>query len=153
MELDDLINLSEIFVDAPDDEALTKVVESKGYKKELAERFVAFLPIAFGRIVIAQIADVSFTLNYKVKETSNEYSLTNEPIYNLAHDLAVESYEKGRITREVYSAIALRSAELVAVNKALNAGEDINGANFSTIVLFGYKTLGKSNNWFRSIFS
>jgi len=154
MNVDDLINLASVFVDAPDDdEALTKIVENRGYKIDLAERFVAFMPLAFGRVVISKIGDVSFTSNYKVKEQNQEFALNEEPIYCLAYKLAIESYEKGIIEREIFSAIATRSAELNSVNKALNAGEDINGAKFSTILLFGFNTLGKPKSWFRRIFS
>lgn len=154
MNIDDLINLSSIFVNAPDDDgALTKIVEDRGYKTDLAERFVAFMPLAFGRVVINKIGSVSFTSSYKVKEQNREFSLEEEPIYCLAYKLAFESYENGILEREVFSAIATRSAELDSVNKALNAGEDINGAKFSTILLFGFNTLGKPTNWFRRIFS
>jgi len=154
MNIEDLIKLSSVFINAPEDEMLlTKLVEAKGYKTELAERFVAFMPIAFGRVVIKQLGEVSFTSTYIVKEDGNEYSLTDEPLYCLAQSLAVESYENGTIGREVFSAIATRSAEIGSVNKALNEGIDINGAKFSPILLFGYKTLGKKQGLFGGIFS
>ncbi len=154
MNITDLINLSSVFLDAPnDDGALTKIVEGRGYKTDVAERFVAFMPIAFGRVVINKIGNVTFTSSYKVDEQNGEFSLVEEPIYRLAYELATESYDKGVLEREVFSAIATRSAELNAVSKALNSGEDINDATFSTLRLFGFKTLGEPTNWFRRIFS
>jgi len=59
MDSVELVNLASIFLDSSekDDEDLINIVEGKGFKRELAERYVAFMPIAFGRVVIKQIAD------------------------------------------------------------------------------------------------
>ena len=59
MNIEKLIELSEVFLDAPEDDAeLVHIVEGKGYDKNFAERFVAFMPLAFGRVVIDQLGTV-----------------------------------------------------------------------------------------------
>ena len=154
MDIKDLITLSEIFLNASEEDGdLVRIVEQKGYKTVDAERYVAFMPIAFGRVVINRIGKVSFSSLYKIKENSRVYSLEKEPIFCMATDLAIKCYEQGIVDKEVFSAIATRSAELNAVDKALNAGDDINGAEFAPIFLFGYKTLGKKKRWFSHLYS
>ncbi len=153
MKRDQLIQAVQYFVVASDmdDGDLVKLLHGKGLTTEDSERLVAFLPIAFSRVVIAHIGKVSFTTDYRVKETGEICSLSDEPIFVEALKLATESYHSGPVPRESFSAVALRSPELDAVNKALNAGEDINGASFRTVEFFGYKSLGK-RVWLKRLF-
>jgi parvulin-like peptidyl-prolyl isomerase len=154
MNTEDLIQLSGIFVDASDDDSeLVEALEKQSYSQAVAERYVAFMPIAFGRVVLNQIGSINFSSLYKTSEGSKEFSLNEEPIFKLAFDLATQSYEQGILDREVFSAIASRSAEFNAANKALNDGADINGATFAPVLLFGYKTLDKKKGFFRGLFS
>lgn len=113
-----------------DDGELVNHLCNEGFGLEESERLVAFLPIAFARVVIAHLAKVSFTADYRVKETNRVYLLSDEPIFVEAIKLATESYHNGLIAREAFTALASRSPELDAVNKALNDGADINGATF-----------------------
>jgi len=154
MNIENLIEISDVFVEAPDeDQDLIVQVIEKGFSKNEAERVVGFMPIAFGRAVIEQVSEVTFSEKYKVKENSKEYSLNDEPIYCTALNLAKESYDKGVIEQATFAAIATRSAELDAVNKALNEGQDLTGAKFAPVLLFGYETLGETKGWFKRVFS
>ncbi|HEY6020953.1 MAG TPA: hypothetical protein VIY48_13940 [Candidatus Paceibacterota bacterium] len=112
---------------------------------------VAFLPIAFGRVVIAHIGKINFTTRYRIQETGHSCSFSEEPIFIEAIKIATESYHTGLVPRELFSAVALRSAELDAVNKALNNGDVIDGASFNDVVFSGYKTLCK-RKWFKQLF-
>lgn len=145
MKRDQLIQVAQYFVGKTgmDDGDLVDLLHGNGLAREESERLVAFLPIAFGRVVIAHIGKVSFTTDYRVKETGKTYSLSDEPIFVEALKLAAEGYHSGLFSRESFTAVALRSPELDAVNKALNDGTDINGASFQTVEFFGYKSLGK----------
>ncbi len=145
MKRDQLIKVMQHFVGTSDmdDCDLVNLLHGKGLTREESERLVAFLPIAFARVAIVHIGKVGFTTDYRVKETGKIFSLSDEPIFVEALKLATESYHSGLVSRDSFAAVALRSPELVAVNKALNAGEDINGASFNTVVFFGYKSLGK----------
>lgn len=153
MSRDEILQVVQHFLEATDmeDGDLVDALVEKGQSKEFAEHAVAFLPIAFGRVVIVHIAQVTFTTDYQVKETKQTHSLSNEPIFVKALKLATDSYHMRLVPRKVFSAIAMRSPELLAVNKALNEGADINGASFQTLELTGYKTIGKKK-WYRCIF-
>ncbi len=154
MNTEELISLSGIFVGASDDDTeLVESLEKRGYAQAVAERYVAFMPIAFGRVIISQVGNVGFSSLYKTSESSKEFNLNEEPIFTLASDLAVQSYEQGILEQEVFSAIASRSSEFNAVNKALNDGGVIYGATFAPVLLFGYKTLGKTKGFLRGLFS
>ncbi len=148
MERGQIVQVAQYFVDASsiEDGDLVEVLISTGLARDVSERLVAFLPIAFGRVVIAHLARVSFTTDYRIKETGKVLPLSGDPIFVEALKLATESYHSGIVSREVFSAVALRSPELLAVNKALNEGADVNGASFHTVEFSGYKTLGKAGS-------
>ncbi len=149
-----MIDISDVFLEeTTEDQDLVKLIEARGIEKHNAERCVAFMPIAFGRVIINEIGNVDFSDKYKIHKSSKRYLLTEDKIYCSAMELAIESYKTGLVGREVFSAIATRSAELVAVNKALNNDSDINGAEFKDILLFGYSTIGNKKGWFGGIFS
>lgn len=153
MERNRIIQAAQHFVGKSDmdDGELVNYLCNEGFGLEESERLVAFLPIAFARVVIAHLAKVSFTTDYRVKETGSVASLSDEPIFIEAIKFATESYHNGLIPRDAFSALASRSPELDAVNKALNDGVDINGASFHTIEIFGYKSFGKMG-WLKRIF-
>lgn len=133
------------------DRELVKCLCNERFTLEESERLVAFLPMAFARVVISHLAKVSFKTDYRIKETGKIASLMDEPIFVEASKLAIESYHSDLMARETFSAVAARSAEFNAVNTALNGGVDINGASFNTVEVFGYKTFGKAG-WFNRIF-
>jgi hypothetical protein len=149
-----LIALSAIFCRAENsDEAelISKLVQG-GLGEDEAERVVAFLPIAFGRVVISQVGEVRFSRTYMTEDTGREFELDAEPIYCLALEVAKESYASGILGRERFSEIATRSAELQAVNKALNAGVKVDGSETHPVLFFGYKTLGTPRGFFKRLF-
>jgi hypothetical protein len=152
MDQEQLIKLTGYFVNSldKDDEDLVQEMVRSGETLEIAERVVVFLPIAFSRVVISHMANVTFSEEFKVKETNQLGSLLNEPIYVEALKLACESYHSGTISGDVFTAIATRSHEIDAVNKALNASVDINGSKFSPVVIFGWRTFGKQS-WFQKL--
>ena len=147
MTNDDLIKFADVFVGTldADDLTLVETLEKRGVSRYTSERYVAFMPIAFGRVVISNIAQVTFSDKYSLRESIEpiEYSLSNEPLYINAFKMAEESYKGNVLSGELFNAIALRSAELSSVSKALNAKVDINGGVFQPVLLWGYKTLGK----------
>ena len=113
----------------------------QGVAERIAERLVAFLPLAFGRVVIENTARVTFSDKFEVYATGEEKTLSQEPVYSEAFRLARDIYRSGQIPREQFLAVANRSAELGAVTKALSDGADINGASLNAVVLWGFRTL------------
>jgi hypothetical protein len=146
MVRDTILRNVDVFLDAPDqnDQQLVAILLKKGVQIETAERFVAFLPIAFGRAVLERMGAVKFSDTFVVKETGKQYRLTDEAIFNEAQALANESFQTGVMSKDMFSAVAMRSAELRAANNALNQGTKIDGAPFSPVVIWGYTTFGKN---------
>ena len=108
-----LKQLAHMFLDVQgkDNEDLITMVEQHGYARDMAERYVALLPIAFGRVVMQAVGHVTFSETYKISAESDEYDLREEDIYVQALQLAIANYESGELGRERFTAIASRSAE------------------------------------------
>lgn len=79
------------------------------------DQLVAFLPIAYGRRLLEGLVELPATF----LADGREYRLADDPIYAAADHLA-----RTEATRADVSAIGLRSAEVSAVNQALNAGSN-----------------------------
>ncbi len=158
MTPEQLLQISQYFAAAAgkDDGDLINMLMEAGHPREFAERLVAFLPIAFGRVVIAHIGEMDLSDEYLVTETNSRHSLLNEPVYTSALAFATGAYQSGILSRDCFSAVATRSAELSAVNRALNKGADLHGASMGPVVLFGYETFGREGwlkralRWFGS---
>lgn len=142
MEKSELIRSFDVFAalsEREDCELVTELVK-RGLALEDAERVVALLPIAFGREVIRRIGKVEFSDVFTINSKTGIFQLSEEPIYRAAAAIADSSSDFPVVSKEDFSTIALRSAELSAANKALNALGDISGAEFGPVVLWGYKT-------------
>jgi hypothetical protein len=102
-----------------DDGALRRELMTIGMSERDAQRLLAFVPLAFGRVLVDKLP-IRFPETVIVIErgTERESRLADEPLFTLAIDLA----RRGTLTRDQFSALALRSAEMRALNKALNAG-------------------------------
>src|SRR6185312_1979337 len=98
----------------------------------IARRLIAWIPEAFGFVLAAHIAKVEFTNTFSAKNKQGTWvtiEINREPIFAAALRAATSMFHSG--PRDVYQAIAYRSAALAAVNKALNAGDSIEGAHLS----------------------
>ncbi|UTY59839.1 hypothetical protein [Massilia sp. erpn] len=153
MEKGELIRWTEIFMTLREHEdgELVKMLVGHGLPLESAERLVAFLPIAFGRRVIRQLGAVKFSDSFSIRDKVGLFQLSEEPIYRMAVEVAESISDYPGVSREAFSAVALRSAELSAANKALNAEESIDGAEFGPVVFWGYDTF-HSRPWCRRNF-
>jgi hypothetical protein len=136
MYRDDILELAPMFLVDTDDEQLVSMIVNRGIKLEIAERVVALLPIAFGRAVLERIGPIKFSDTFIVKETGKQYLLRDEPIFNEGRRLA----KAGLLETGVFSAIAMRSPELRAANKALNEGAELHDENFSAPVIWGFRS-------------
>ena len=146
MNKKDILKLFDLFVEYQhlDDIALVDQLQQEGFSLPDAERCVAFFPIAFGRVVIEKLANVNFSQHYTLKEElyQHEYPLAEEPMYQMALKVATQGFNRSKVSAEVFQAVINRSAEVIAVNKALNQYVDVGGARLN-LVLWGYQTLGK----------
>src|SRR5262245_14012879 len=130
MNRDEMIQYVDVFLDASalGDQQLVATLLARGVPLEAAERFVAFLPIAFGRVILETIGRVKLSDFFLIDETGKQHLLKNEWIFEIARELAIDSYRTGLVPRDIFSAIALRSSELNAATNALNSGATIDDA-------------------------
>lgn len=104
---------------------------SSGVPRVVAERLIALVPLAFGRVLISHMAKVEFptTVVLEARDGSQRScDLSKDRLFASALEIAVVMYHDG--PRHLFQAAAIASAELSAVNQALNAGSKLEGARF-----------------------
>ena len=107
-----------------------------------AQTLVTLVPLAFGRVLIAHIANIEMSSEFDVMVDGSVVTrtLNSEPIFVEALRLAAAMYHSG--PQELFEPAATFSAELGAVNKALSAGEDLNRASLRRPVFWGFDATG-----------
>jgi hypothetical protein len=122
---------------ALDDDALQDALATDDFSRTDAERLVAFAPLAFGRALLARfpvrLPDSAIIVDARGER--REIRLAEEPFFAEAQELARDAYDRGTMTREEFAAIALRSAEVKALNDALTQGAKAEDMVFSPPVV------------------
>ena len=97
-----------------------------------ARRLIAWIPEAFGYVLLPHVADMTLPSTFTAKAsdgTWKEFPLDREPVFGPAVTMASEMYRDN--PRGVFSAIARRSAMVAAVNQALASGQSLSGAKIA----------------------
>ncbi len=95
-----------------------------GLSKEQAHDAIRFMPLAFGRDVLAGIGvDFSDTYIRIVDSQQEERALNDEPFYREA--LALAPVVATEVGFDVFNSLAMQSSEFQALNSALNAGAEV----------------------------
>ena len=108
-----------------------------------ANKLYCFIPMAFGFVLAKRMGIEKFPSEYYLLNKKGEkvlFPLANEHYFTAALTLAYETLENGwneRLSKESYEAVIAHSAEMDALNKALNNGEDITGSEFSPSIVYG----------------
>jgi hypothetical protein len=107
-----------------------------GLPRALAIRAVWFIPLAFGRELLGSMGVVLSDTYVRMTEAGgmgDERELAGEEVFREAVKLApVLAQELGK---DVFTAVALQSSEMDAVNQALNAGISAEGLVASSPVI------------------
>ena len=106
-----------------DDGQSEQSMVSRGIAAALAEECVTFGPMAWGREVLEQLGvscSPLFRLHSMIDDTERDMPLANELVYAWAR--AMSGLYRMPDRNEVFKLVASRSAELDAVNNALNGG-------------------------------
>lgn len=104
----------------------------------IARRAIDWIPEAFALVVAGHMDKVKLPTTFSAKGRDgvwHRFPLSAEPIFAQAMRKAAETFHHG--PRDLFGAVAQRSGILDAVNKALNAGQDINGGTLSGPALIG----------------
>ena len=106
-----------------DDNQIEHELSGLGVEPALAKELVSFVPLAFGREVVAQLGvkcSDNFRLHDMTDGSEQDLPLANELAFAWAKAVAGE-YRTPQLIH-VFKLVASRSAELDAVNNALKAG-------------------------------
>jgi hypothetical protein len=121
---------------SPDDFEAT-AVQLVG-EADVARRVIDWLPEAFGIVLVSHMGSITLPSTFMARDSLGswiEIPLSNDPIFGQTLKLAQHMYDHG--PREIFSALALRSSSVAAVNQALNAGESIDGSVLSPPSMLG----------------
>jgi len=115
----------EAIVEHPDsaDEKIEDALLQQGVQRGLAQELILFVPLAFGRAVVEELGvkccDL-FQLHNLDSGTEHELPLANELAYVWAK--AMIGLYRTPERNNIFGLIARRSAEVDAINNALNSG-------------------------------
>jgi hypothetical protein len=101
-------------------------------------RLIDWIPEAFGYVLLPHVADLVLptTFTARAKDGSwKAFSFDREPIFADAVKIASDMYRDN--PRGVFSHVAKRSLMVDAVNKALNAGRSLTGAQIAGPEMLG----------------
>jgi len=104
----------------------------------LARRLIDWIPETFGIVLVSRMGKVAFSGTFSAKNQEGKWvkiNMDSEPIHASAMRAALEMLHSG--SRESYERIVGRSSILAVVNKALNAGESIDGMTLSGPAFIG----------------
>jgi hypothetical protein len=112
----DITQVAALMVELDDEAVIARLVAENHVERD-ARLAVAFLPLAFGRALLGPLG-VELAATAMLGDV--EIVLAGDPLYRAAAEHATQVHESG--PSELFRALALRSAEVSAVNQALNAG-------------------------------
>src|SRR5205814_7625555 len=90
----------------------------------VAEQAIALIPLAFGRELLERMAVRAPLVGVVVDGAGGDrdFRLDQNPIFRDARLLAQNALNRGYLTRDQFESIALRSAEVKVLNKAMHDG-------------------------------
>ncbi|MBI4914587.1 MAG: hypothetical protein HY825_01955 [Acidobacteria bacterium] len=112
---------------------IVEMLQTQGITYLLAEKLVALVPLAFGRVLLSHMPEHPTFSKTAVLEAEDgtlvPVDLQTEPIFRRAVELATEMYHRG--PRELFGPAATASAELSAANHLLHSGATLRGVAFT----------------------
>ena len=116
--------------------AAVALLEGAGYDHILASKLVTLVSLAFGRVFVAHIDEVSMSDGFYLGHGAGrvELPLRGEPIFVEAIQLAGEMMHGG--PRDLLEAAIELSPEYRAANEALHQGMSLKGATLVTPTIF-----------------
>ncbi|MBK8283728.1 MAG: hypothetical protein IPK97_01960 [Ahniella sp.] len=140
-----ILDAIDVFRDADglEESALVKKLQSLGYSLSLSERVVCFVPHAFGRAILERIPGATFSDECYLGRNGPLSRLSEFSVYVFALEFGRRALA-GALPKSLLFAIAMRSAEIAACNKAAARGESLEGVQFGRSMFFGFKTLTES---------
>src|SRR5690242_13311478 len=114
------------------DEAIYQLLVAEGFEHQIAARLVEFLPIAYGRLILAN-SGIRFSDTFErilPDGRISSKSLSSEPLWESAVAFARTEADHGVSGKDLL-AVAGRSAELHAANQLLQEGAKLEDLAFT----------------------
>lgn len=112
---------------------IVQLLQARGYSAIAAEKLNAFVPSALAWIVLKRLGVEQLPNHFIALDEAGEevrIPVASQHYFTAALTLAYDTFENGWsevLPRATYQIVAGRSAEMVAANKALYAGESLEG--------------------------
>ncbi len=125
-----------------DEADMIHALVGRGVDPRSANRLVALVPLAFGRVLISHIAKLDLSTEFIVKNGDQETvrSLNDEPLFLEALRVAMATFHSG--PRDLFEPAATFSAEFNAVNRALNEEVSLDGGSLERPVFSDFAGAG-----------
>jgi len=121
---------------ALDDLGLVDALLVEGFTAEEANQLVLFVPSAFARPVLEKLGVEEFAETVSVPKKDGgaiEVALSAVGVYTGALALIRGEVSTHAVPAEYFQSLAMRSAEIDAANRALNAGDSLTGARWASM--------------------
>lgn len=109
------------------DEDIADVLGRGGSTPAEVQALLAFVPMAFGRVALRELP-VRFSDMAIVRErpddVGREVHLSEEEVFTIATRVAIRALAQDGLTQDQFLAVAMRSAEVHAINQAVLGGAD-----------------------------
>jgi hypothetical protein len=132
-----LLVARDLLSDGADQAKLIHDLKSAGFDTGQAYRFTEFLPFAFSRPALEQLGvELPSTIGARGEDGQEAWArFDHQPEYVAGLALARQHLQTHCMPHWAYLAIAESSAEITAVNNALNAGAEVQGAVLSSLLV------------------
>ena len=124
-------------------ERIVKILTTKFDNKIKANKLYAFIPMAFGFVTAKKIGIDKFPSEFYLLNRNKKkilFPLAQEHYFTASLKLGYEHLENGwseQLSKEAFEAVLAHSAEVNALNKALNKGIDVKGSEFQPSLIHG----------------
>ncbi len=125
------------------DKAIDLLIE-EGIAGVAAALYSDLIPMAFGWALLKEIGVQKFPIEIELQDEGTKVKVTNSHLFTAALNLAWDIFQNGYteiFSKRVVEMLVSHSAEVVAMNKALNSDPKLNVAEVElTSSLFGYSS-------------
>jgi len=132
---------------AMEDYEIYSALVREGVEARAAARLVEFLPLVYTRIALSSCG-IDFAQVFSRRLPNGQYSagrpFDSEPVWNAAVEFARAEVEGG-LAEEELMAVLRRSPDFCAMNEALQAGDDLEGATTETVFIWPEE--GPDDTW------
>lgn len=141
-----------------DEGRIVELLVAQGYDRLRAEVLIAFVPLGLARALIARLPahpPIHLSKTAQIQNLGSgptkEVRLTEIPEFQISYELGEEAFTTGIVPQEQFSAASGRSVELILINDALKADENLGGAKMAAPILLRLAEAPGFEEWYRKL--